>query len=354
MTLKQRIHHFSQIQLFLEEFLTSDYQNHTNTTFPEGYYLELEKITATAFQHNGWFIQENVRHALTQWKNVLSNEKLLQWVTPYHLEENQSPKKVGIIMAGNIPMVGFHDLISVVISGHHAWVKLSSHDDQLIPFFIKLLVHQNPDFENQISIVKERLTDFDAIIATGSNNTARYFEYYFGKHPHIIRKNRTSVAVLTGEESEKDLENLGEDILRYFGMGCRNVSKIFIPHDFDLDRVFKGVFPFQEIIHVHKYQNNYDYHKAIFLMNQDTIIENGFLLVKEDSGYHSPISTLFYERYDDLSVIQKRLEEDHESLQCVVGHDISLNEIPFGTTQMPSLTQYADDIDTLQFLKDLH
>ncbi len=353
MNLEQRIHSLSQFQIFLNEFLNLNFQEDTDLHFPQSFYLELEKITETAVHHNGWFVKENVLYALSQWKDCLSQENLLNWITPYQLKDKIEEKQIGIIMAGNIPMVGFHDLISVLISGHHALVKLSSNDDQLIPFFIKLLIHISPEFNNRITLIKQKLEHFDAIIATGSNNTARYFEYYFGKKPHIIRKNRTSVAVLTGKESEKDLESLGEDVLRYFGMGCRNVSKLFIPKDFDLDRFFKGVFPFQDVINRHKYQNNYDYHKAIFLMNQDPIIENGFLILKEDQGYHSPIGTLFYERYNDLNTIQNRLKEDTEKLQCVVGRNIFESEIQFGETQKPALNQYADGIDTINFLKNL-
>ncbi|MFV0530193.1 MAG: acyl-CoA reductase [Flavobacteriales bacterium] len=353
MILKQRIHSFSNIEFFLNEFLTLDFHQSTELCFPQHFYLELEKIIETAFHHNGWFIKENTVHAITQWKNSLALDKLNTWVTPYHLQDTLQEKRVGIIMAGNIPMVGFHDLISVLISGHHALVKLSSNDNQLLPFFIKLLCFIEVEFEQKITLV-EKLEDFDAVIATGSNNTARYFEYYFGKYSHIIRKNRTSVAVLKGDESEKDLENLGEDVFRYFGMGCRNVSKLFIPEDFDLNRFFKGVFPFQEIINNHKYKNNYDYHKAIFLMNQDTIIENGFLILKEDQGYHSPIGTLFYERYNDLNIVQKRLKKDSEKIQCIVGKNIFDDEIPFGHTQKPYLNQYADGIDTLNFLKNLY
>lgn len=353
MNLEQRLYSLFQLQIFLKEFLHTDFKQDTNLNFPKSFYLELEKITDTAVYHNGWFNKENVLHALTQWENSLTARHLNHWITPYLLDDHTKAKKIGIIMAGNIPMVGFHDLISVLISGHHALVKLSSNDDQLIPFFIRLLTHINPEFNDSITLIQQKLEGFDAIIATGSNNTARYFEYYFGKKPHIIRKNRTSVAVLTGMESEKDLENLGEDVLRYFGMGCRNVSKLFIPNDFDLDRFFKGVFPFKNIINHHKYQNNYDYHKAIFLMNQDPIIENGFLILKEDQGYHSPIGTLFYERYNDLTVIQNRLKGDAEKLQCIVGKNILENEVSFGATQKPSLNQYADGIDTIEFLKKL-
>ncbi|MFV0237784.1 MAG: acyl-CoA reductase [Flavobacteriales bacterium] len=353
MSLAERIHNISQFQLFLTEFLSVDFQDDRELSFPEHFYLELKKITETVVHHNGWFVKENVLHALSNWKDNLTHKKLVNWIKPYHLKEVTQEKRIGIIMAGNIPMVGFHDLISILLSGHHALIKLSSNDDQLIPFLVKVLIHINPEFNSKITFVQQKLEGFDAVIATGSNNTARYFEYYFKGKPHIIRKNRTSVAVLTGMESEKDLENLGEDILRYFGMGCRNVSKLFIPKDFDLDRFFKGIFSFQNHIHHHKYQNNYDYHKAIFLMNQDSIIENGFLILKEDSSYHSPISTLFYERYENLEILQKRLKEDAEKLQCVVGQNILENEVGFGETQKPDLTQYADGIDTIEFLKNL-
>ncbi len=353
MTLKQRIDSFSKIQIFLKEFINADFQKSTELNFPKNFYLELEKITETAIHHNGWFVKENVLYAITQWEHNLTLEKLYSWIDPYHLENITEEKKVGIIMAGNVPMVGFHDLISVLISGHHALIKLSSNDAQLIPFFVKLLCFINPEFNHKISFVEQQLESVDAVIATGSNNTARYFEFYFRKYPHIIRKNRTSVAVLKGDESENDLENLGEDILRYFGMGCRNVSKLFVPNEFDLNRFFKSVFSFQDVINVHKYKNNYDYHKAIFLMNRDSIFENGFLILKEDAGYHSPIGTLFYEKYDDLDLVQKCLKKDAEELQCIVGKSIFDGEVSFGATQKPALNQYADGIDTIDFLKNL-
>ncbi len=352
MNLEQRIHNISQLHFFLNDFLYTDFQSSENLTLPLKYYLELDEITNTSVHHNGWFIKENVLYALTQWEKCLTKESILQWTSKYSFSNNEM-KNIGIIMAGNIPMVGFHDLLSVILAGHKALIKLSSNDDKLIPFFIKLLNEIDKNFINIIEIVSYKLENFDAVIATGSNNTARYFEYYFGNKPNIIRKNRTSVAVISGNETEKDLENLGEDILRYFGMGCRNVSKLFIPNDFNLDRFFKGVYPFQDIINKNKYRNNYDYHKAIFLMNQDSIIENGFLILKEDKGYHSPIGTLFYERYNDVKLIKKRLIEDKNKLQCIVGKGFINEETAFGETQKPNLEQYADGIDTLKFLQIL-
>jgi hypothetical protein len=204
--------------------------------------------------------------------------------------------------------------------------------------------------EARITFTDGKLENFDAVIATGSNNTARYFEYYFKNKPSIIRKNRNSVAILNGNESHEDLVNLGEDIFRYFGLGCRNVSKLFVPKGYSFDAFFRAIFEYQDVIHYEKYSNNYDYNKAVFLMSNFKLLDNGFLTLKEDSSYSSPISSIFYEYYDSLSDLKSRLKNDEDQIQCIVSNGLTKNSIAFGQTQKPQLWDYADNVDTLEFL----
>jgi hypothetical protein len=246
--------------------------------------------------------------------------------------------------------VGFHDFLSVLISGHHVLVKTSSNDQHLLPFLANYLIAVEPDLKNKIKFVEGKLEDFDAVIATGSNNTARYFEYYFKDKPSIIRKSRNSVAVLNGQETTVQLVALGDDIFRYFGLGCRNVSKLFVPKGYDFTAFFEAIFEYQDVINYEKYANNYDYNKAVFLMSNFKLLDNGFLTIKEDSSHASPISSVFYEYYDNLKEVENRLSADQDSIQCVVSTNLVKNSIPFGTTQKPKLWDYADGIDTLEFL----
>jgi hypothetical protein len=302
-------------------------------------------------QHfNGWFTPENVRMAFRSLAEMLSAKALDEWVQRYpELAENREPKKVGLILAGNIPLVGFHDVLSVLISGHHPVIKCSRDDNRLMPAVLEELVTINPQWEGSFTLIVNRMDEFDAVIATGSNNSARYFEHYFGHVPNIIRKNRSSVAVLHGEESPDELEQLANDVFTYFGLGCRNVTKVFAPRDFDIDRLFGAFFKYREIINHSKYANNYDYHKALWMLNRDELIENGFLLVKEDEQLVSPVGSLFLHRYDDPHEVSKWLDAHTEEVQCVVGK----NHLPFGKAQHPELWDYADGVDTLAFLIDL-
>ena len=301
---------------------------------------------------NKWFTQENLLHAMKQWGNLLENNKLEAWQANYSIK-SVSPKTVAIIMAGNIPLVGFHDFLCTIFSGHKVLVKLSSKDTILLPFIKSFLVAQCQELESYIHFTEERLSDFDAVIATGSNNTSRYFEYYFGKYPSIIRKNRNSVAIIRGNENKKQLENLGKDIFQYFGLGCRSVSKIFVPKGYSFDAFFNAIFAWREVINHHKYANNYDYNKAVYLMSAVNILHNGFLILKKDSQYASPIATLFFEYYTDLDLLRKQLSQDSESIQCIVSEGFMANEIPFGQTQSPKLSDYADDVNTMTFLQTL-
>lgn len=256
-------------------------------------------------------------------------------------------------MAGNIPLVGFHDFLTVLMSGHSVQIKQSSSDAFFLPLIALFLGHVEPGFKDKIIFSEERLSEFDAVIATGSNNTARHFEYYFGDYPHIIRRNRNSVAILTGEESSEDLDALGEDIFRYFGLGCRSVSKLMVPSDYDFDLLFGAIYRFKDLIDYDKYRNNYDYNKAVYLMSRFELLENGFVMLKEDASYASPIATLFYEYYNDEDSLKKKLETDADLIQCIVGKGNDLNYIPFGQTQKPQLNDYADGVDTFEFLVSL-
>ncbi len=303
---------------------------------------------------NGWFTTEEVQRALLSLYHMLQENDIKAWFKDIIITEN--PKKVGLILAGNIPMVGFHDVLCVLATGNIALIKLSSSDDQLLPALLKQLVKIEPLFVDKI-IYTERLKDFDAIIATGSNNTSRYFEYYFGKVPNIIRKNRNSVAVITGKESTIELEQLGHDIFDYFGLGCRNVSKLYIPEDYHIKNFFEPLQSFQTIFNHFKYNNNYDYNKSIYLVNSAKHYDNGFMLLKEDVTLSSPLAVLYYERYKNLEDVEKALEANANNIQCVVtSASLKLNAavVGFGTSQRPKLWDYADNLNTIDFLNTLN
>ena len=349
MELQQRINAFVKLGRFLSQFSNNGIQNKesviNNDLFFEGFQHQL-KLAET---QNGWFTQENILFALDNWSKALTINNFRLWLEKYNFND-VNPKHVAIIMAGNIPLVGFHDFLSVLISGHHVIVKQSSNDKQLLPFLAKYLISVEPEFENRITFTDDKLEKFDAVIATGSNNTARYFEYYFKDKPSIIRKNRNSVALLNGNETEEDLKSLSEDIFRYYGLGCRNVSKLFVPKDYNFDKFFNAIYDWNPIINQTKYANNYDYNKAVYLMNDFNILDNGFLMTKEDEGYASPISVVFYEYYETLDQLKVKLKKDEDLIQCIVSNDRSGSNIPFGKTQKPELWDYADDVDTIEFL----
>ena len=343
--LTQRIEAFSDLAKELENYIL--YKEKAPL------YKKIELILEEAERKNAWFDRENCLMTLHHWAGLLKKENLSQWLSSYSIK-NIPQKRIALILAGNIPLVGFHDLLCTLLIGHTAIVKLSSNDKILLPFLISELKNLTPIFEDKIIFMEEKLTDFDAVIATGSNNTARYFEYYFGKKPHIIRKNRNSVAILTGEETKEELELLGKDIFTYFGLGCRNVSKIFIPENYDFTNFFQAIYSFHSVMNHQKYINNYDYNKAVYLMNLEQLLENGFLLLKEDKHYASPIATLFYEKYTNISSLQERLTEDKELIQCIVSNGSFPNSITFGQAQIPSLRDYADGIDTIAFLNNIN
>ncbi|GAB3829543.1 acyl-CoA reductase [Pontibacter rugosus] len=313
---------------------------------------ERQEWAYTAASRNVWFTEENVSFALNGLIMMLDEQYLREWLYPYFLKQ-VTPKKVGIVMAGNIPMVGFHDFLSVLISGHHLLAKLSSDDEVLIKRLANMLIGIEPAFANHIEFV-HLLKESDAIIATGSDNTARYFEYYFASRPHIIRKNRTSLGVLTGHEEEDDLRALGEDFFRYYGLGCRNVSKVFVPEGYKFDRFFEANEYRSTILDLHKYQNNYDYNKSILLVNQVPHFDNGFMLVQQSQNLVSPISVLFFDTFTSLDDLQEKLTAVKDKTQVVVSANGWLDgSIPFGEAQRPMVWDYADGVNTLDFLYKL-
>ena len=340
---------FIELGKFLAQFAENENVKNTAVANNDLFFEDFISLIELSQSHNGWFTPEQVYFSIKSWAQALTEENLNKWLSKYEFS-NVKPKTVGLILAGNIPLVGFHDFLSVLMSGHNVLIKTSSNDQKLLPFLAKYLISINPEVEKSITFTEGKLENFEAIIATGSNNTARYFEFYFKDKPSIIRKNRNSVAVLTGGESTEDLKALGEDIFRYFGLGCRNVSKLFVPKNYVFDTFFESIFPYQDVIHYEKYANNYDYNKAVFLMSNFKLLDNGFLTIKEDSSYSSPISSVFYEFYDDINSLQNRLETDKDQIQCIVSNSTFQEAVNFGQTQKPNLWDYADNVDTIDFL----
>jgi hypothetical protein len=319
----------------------------------------LQAVVRRTAQHNAWFTVEN------QWKSLheiretyLNKDKLNNFVLQYPQLLNKGDaypllgKKIGLILAGNIPMVGFHDILCVFLAGMQAKIKLSEKDPYLLPFIIHTLDKTNPASSTFFETTTGFLKDFDAVIATGSNNSARYFEAYFSKYPHIIRKNRNAVAILRGDETVEDFEKLGNDIFTYFGLGCRNVSKIYVPQSYDFEPLLTTLHERNTIIHHNKYKNNFDYNFALLILNKIPYFSNGCLLLQEQTAIASPISVVFYEYYNDFEKLQLDLLERAEEIQCVVGH-LPVEGLPsfsFGEAQKPRLEDFADGVDTMVFL----
>jgi hypothetical protein len=296
---------------------------------------------------NQWFTPENVRMAISAIAEKLTEENLRNWTDRYpDLNEKHIPYTTAVIMAGNIPLVGFHDFLSVLISGNRLVAKTSSKDSELIKYFAEILISINEEFKGLVEFTEGNLSGFDAVIATGSDNSSRYFEYYFGKYPHIIRKNRNSVAVITGDEKDEDFRELGKDVFSYFGLGCRNVSKIYLPKGFRIDKILDNWSEYSAIVNHSKYANNYEYNMAVWLVNREKFLDTGYILLREEKSLTSPIATLFYEYYDSPEKLTHNLNGIKEKLQCIAGKGHNA----FGTLQSPELWDYSDNIDTLDFL----
>ena len=313
---------------------------------------QLSSLIDSAKQYNAWFTPQSTAMAVKAISEMLNETDLDKWIDA-NTDEPVKMNAIGLILAGNIPLVGFHDILCVLASGNKALIKLSSQDKQLIPYILSKLSEIEPRFTEQFEFI-ERLKDFDAVIATGSNNTSRYFEYYFSKVPHIIRKNRNSIAVLNGNENREELKSLGQDIFDYFGLGCRNVSKIYVPKGYNFNAFFESIEEFKSVADHHKYNNNYDYNKSIFLVNMDKHLDNGFLLLKEDKQMASPLAVVYYQEYESIQEAERELLDNKEGIQCIVSRsDLSMNVLPFGQSQRPGLWDYADGVDTMGFLRGL-
>ncbi len=352
MTLTETKKAFTELGKFLSQFALDASHKNPGVLYNDEFYDSFTTLIALSKSHNGWYTEEQVYFAVRSWAEALRRENLDKWLAGYDID-NSGGRSVGLILAGNIPLVGFHDFLSVLITGHKALVKTSSNDQHLLPFLAKYLIAVEPKLQERIVFTEGKLENFDAVIATGSNNTARYFEYYFKDKPSIIRKNRNSVAVLTGNETREELVALGEDIFRYFGLGCRNVSKLFVPKGYDFKQFFEAIYEYKDVIYYEKYTNNYDYNKAVFLMSNFKLLDNEFLTLKEDTSYASPISSVFYEYYANIDDIKQRLGTEHEQIQCIVGNGVTDESIPFGQTQKPALWDYADNVDTIAFLSKI-
>jgi hypothetical protein len=351
MDISERIKSFSELGMELRQLLNggsvrngSDHSLHLNGRDQS---LHLNDLINNQQLINPWFTPENVRESLVAIASQLTEENLYKWTSSYPLlKEESSPITVGVIMAGNIPLVGFHDFLSVLISGNKVTAKTSSKDSELIIFISGILCEINPGFRSRIEFTDSTLKGFDAVIATGSNNSSRYFEYYFGKYPSIIRRNRNSIAVIEGNESDAELEALGKDIFTYFGLGCRNVSKIYLPNGYNVSELARHWEAYSGCISNQKYANNYDFNKAVFIVNKEKFTDTGFVLMKEETKIASPVSVLYYEYYSSLNDVIKQAELLKENIQCTIGRHF----IEFGKAQSPHLWDYADGTDTIEFL----
>lgn len=341
MTVKQRIEAFVQVGNFIE-------RHYQNTPHEDEKQLHegLNKVIELAHAYNNWFIPQFVDSSLRNISTILDKNSVSGFAQSI---QTTQPKTVAVICAGNIPMVCFHDILCVLLSGHNLLIKLSDDDKILPPFFLKLLVHYAPEFESSILFSPAKLANFDAVIATGSNNTASHFQYYFSKYPNIIRKNRTSVAILTGKETNDDLKNLGMDVFQYFGLGCRSVNKLLVPANYSFNQFFESIVDFGYVVNNKKYGNNYDYHRAIYLLESLPFLDNNFVMLRESSDLHSPVGVIYYQYYSHPSEIEKYLKENENQLQCIVGQGY----VPFGYSQQPVITEFADKINTLDFLVNL-
>jgi hypothetical protein len=338
MNLQERIKSLSSLGEVLRNCL--DYNSGSR-------FEELDNLINNQHKTNPWFTAENVRMALRAIAEELTWDNLTLWTDHYpDLKNEGRVLNAGIIMAGNIPLVGFHDFLSVLISGNSLVAKTSSKDNELIRFISDILCSINPSFTEKIKFTEGTLENFDVIIATGSDNSSRYFEYYFGKYPNIIRKNRNSVAILKGDETDEELEKLGVDIFSYFGLGCRNVSKLLLPEGYDIESLYPRWKRFSNIISHTKYANNYDFNKAVYIVNKESFSDSGFILLKEENKISSPVSVLYYSFYESQYAVEQETELHRERIQCIVGKD----HIPFGQAQSPHLWDYADGIDTVDFL----
>lgn len=326
-------------------------QNHAISDFELGItpleFENLNSLISRQVHHNGWFSEDMVRKAFCSLAVMLEKEKLEAWSKNYNFNEN--PLTVAVIMAGNIPLVGFHDFLCVLLSGNRILCKLSSEDKLLLPALAKILIQLDSDFEDLILFSEGNISNFDAVIATGSTNSLDHFVQYFSKCPHLFRGSRTSLAVITGNESDEELVELGKDLFHYYGRGCRNVSHLLLPQDYSLNRIFEAIVSYGEVVNNKKYGNNYDYYKSIHLMNLENFLDNNFVLIKESQELFSPLAMIYYSFYSNENEVNDFIKKFYENIQCIVGSNFT----PFGKSQEPALTDYADNIDTMAWLEYL-
>jgi hypothetical protein len=338
MTLKERIDTFSELGRILRDSLEGK---------DTGITSDLENLINSQQLHNPWFTPGNVLLAIRSVADELTVENLTEWTGNYpELATVKDPLNIGVIMAGNIPLVGFHDFLSVLITGNKIISKVSSKDYELIVFISEVLSRINPSFGVRINFISGFLRGFDGVIATGGDNSSRYFEYYFRDYPNIIRKNRTSIALLDGTETPEELEALGRDIFSYFGLGCRNVSKVYLPSGYDIRTLTLNWMSYSSLTDHNKYANNYDFNKAVCLVNNEKFTDTGYLIIKENTGIASPVAMLYYEYYDSPVLVQQKIDSMKEKIQCIVGR----KNTGFGKAQQPKLWDFADGIDTIDFL----
>jgi len=357
MKIEKIIESFETLGLFLKQFSTISFiENPELIALNKQFSNNFQKALIIAEQSNPWFTAEYLKISLHAFSTMLSPGNLRNWMSKYEIiPSGAKSKNIGLVSAGNIPLVAFHDIIAVLITGHNLHLKLSSKDDVLFPEIRKILIYLSNEFEDKIKLYDGKLENIEAVIATGSDNSSRYFEYYFGKYPHIIRKNRNSVAILTGEESPDQLKKLADDVFLYFGLGCRNVSKIYMPKGYDPTIILDNFSHYNYLANHTKYANNYDYQRAILLVNIIPFLDNGFLIFREDRSLNSPIACLHYEFYDNQEELKALLELEKDKIQCIVsGTELYSNTTKFGQTQYPNLNDYADNVDTIEFLLNLY
>jgi hypothetical protein len=345
MELQQRIRTFVELGRQIREMI------HTGSTSEN----QLQQATRESIIANPWFTEDSVRQSLRSNAELLTTDSLEAWLSDYPSFRNITKSKtVGVITAGNLPLVGFHDFLCVLLSGNIFLGKLSSKDDHLLKALAGILIKIEPGFTNSILFTDALLKGYDVVIATGSNNSARHFEYYFRQVPHLIRRNRNAVAILSGSEEREELELLANDIFQYFGLGCRNVSKMYVPESFKPEGFYPAMEGWKEVINHHHYANNYEYNRAIFLVNVVKHLDNGFLMLREEKAIPSPVSVLHYERYRSEEELASLITSQLDQIQCIVSsHWKHHPAVPFGRAQEPGLSDYADGVDTMKFLETI-
>ncbi|MEW6773099.1 MAG: acyl-CoA reductase [Bacteroidota bacterium] len=331
------------------ENLSSILNNYCNRNQKDKYYSLIETSVYQAEVHNPWFIERFVKVILSHIAEMTKKESIEKLIDDF--KPSQKPKKVLVIAAGNIPMVSFHDVMCVLLSGHYLVFKPSSKDKVLMKTIFNILSDIDVTIKERVFIQDDVISsnEIDAVIATGTNYTAAYIHQYFSKYPRIVRNNRTSLAIINNTTTDDELKKLADDILLYFGMGCRNVSKLFVPEDFDIQRIFKSVLDYGFFMQHHKYMNNYEYYRSIYLLNRESFLENNFLILKETTALHAPVANLFYERYKHIEDVHQFIQQHKDEIQCVVGK----NFVPFGKAQFPDILEFADGINTKEFLMSL-